>query len=115
METLALVLLFGVVCFGFEPLSPDKTCPNLILSEFYEGQFLNRCNEGQIPHCLIDDKNRHGRVCIKAVTIPAGECPFYDSERSMIDKRRCIGEDCPKKDIPSTAASIYEGCFKKFR
>ncbi|XP_061188554.1 uncharacterized protein LOC133196711 isoform X2 [Saccostrea echinata] len=108
MKTLAFVLLFGVPCFGFEPLSPDKTCPNLTIPEFYMGDFLDTCKEGQTPHCLLDDQNRHGRVCVKVETIPQGECPFYNTKKGKMERRKCIGEDCPKEDIPSTAAVLYQ-------
>ncbi|XP_022339517.1 uncharacterized protein LOC111134618 isoform X5 [Crassostrea virginica] len=106
-------MLAVVLCQEFKLLQEGKTCPDLTLEELYEG--MDDCWDWGEPHCLTDDQDRHGVVCAKErPEIPAGYCPYYNTDTSAMEERSCIGKGCPEKPFPSMASVRYPGCYKDY-
>ena len=64
-------MLTVVLCLEFHLLQEGKTCPDLPLGELYE--VLDDCRGRDEPHCLTDDRHRHGLVCVEEREIQAGK------------------------------------------
>ncbi|XP_056020651.1 uncharacterized protein LOC125675696 [Ostrea edulis] len=113
MKTLILFILFGVACSGSKFLPPGKKCQKLTLSELYDDNIWDTCEENQVPHCVLDDQCRHVRVCLKAVTISKGRCPVYNARENKMETRECTGEKCPDVNFSSQAVVKFDGCFQE--
>ena len=64
-------MLAVVLCQEFNPLPKGKTCPDLPLGELYA--VLDDCRGRDEPHCLTDDRHRHGLVCVEERDIQTGK------------------------------------------
>nr|XP_022339507.1 uncharacterized protein LOC111134618 isoform X1 [Crassostrea virginica]XP_022339508.1 uncharacterized protein LOC111134618 isoform X1 [Crassostrea virginica]XP_022339509.1 uncharacterized protein LOC111134618 isoform X1 [Crassostrea virginica]XP_022339510.1 uncharacterized protein LOC111134618 isoform X1 [Crassostrea virginica] len=106
-------MLAVVLCQEFHPLPKGKTCPDLPLGELYA--VLDDCRGRDEPHCLTDDRHRHGLVCVEERDIQTEYCPYYNTDNSAMEERSCIGEGCPEKPFPSMSAVRYPGCYKDYR
>ncbi|XP_078336340.1 uncharacterized protein LOC111136041 isoform X3 [Crassostrea virginica] len=105
-------MLAVVLCQEFNPLPKDKTCPDLPLGELYE--VLDDCRGRDEPHCLTDDRHRHGLVCVEERDIQTGDCPYYNNAKSAMEVRPCKGEGCPEKPFTSMEAVRYPGCYEDY-
>lgn len=97
-------------CDSFQPLQDGKTCKDMTLLEYHQMNF-KFCTGNEEGHCLMNDQNIPGFVCLQVEDIPKGHCPFYNSQTHSQEKRPCDGEKCPDRNIPSTAAVAYDGCY----
>ena len=66
-------ILAVVRCREFHQLPEDKTCLDLELKVRNDLS----CQDGKKPHCLMDDQQKHGLVCVKERDIQAGKSTNY--------------------------------------
>ena len=86
-------MLAVVLCQEFNPLPKGKTCPDLPLGELYK--VLDDCRGRDEPHCLTDDRHRHGLVCVEERDIQTGKSmdKRLTSSRESLFKWRLLKND----------------------
>ncbi|XP_061175930.1 uncharacterized protein LOC133184871 [Saccostrea echinata] len=61
-------------------------------------------------HCLKDEFERNGWICIDPIWIESGRCPVFNSGAKKLDSIRCNGDDCPLKSYRSNEIYIKKAC-----
>lgn len=59
-------------CDSFQPLQDGKTCQDMTILEYHQINF-KFCTGNKKGHCLMNDQNIPGFVCLQVEEIPKGK------------------------------------------
>ncbi|XP_078334861.1 uncharacterized protein LOC144625936 [Crassostrea virginica] len=98
----------------FRPRPSQELCP----FETMEWEKLRtkwNCTDPADYHCLPDQYNVPGQICVKPIWVSKNKCPMYITKENMFDLIPCDLQygACSDKDYRSNEVFKYPGCLNK--
>nr|XP_022296993.1 uncharacterized protein LOC111106563 [Crassostrea virginica] len=79
-----------------------------------KSEFKNCTNSNNVYHCIQDEKNRSGEICIQPVWVQPHYCPEYNTGALALDNVPCnVTTGCPKAPFLSNEVYNYPVCLNK--
>ncbi|XP_055998128.1 uncharacterized protein LOC125667376 [Ostrea edulis] len=67
-----------------------------------------------VYHCIVDERNRSGEICIQPVWVQTGYCPEYNTDANTVDTVPCDqSAGCPEDPFQSNEVYQYPVCINK--
>lgn len=96
----------------FTPLLSQDLCPfDSVKWEGLKGRW--NCSDQELYHCLPNQYNKHGQICVKPNWVLKNYCPIYNTAAAKIDLIPCDSQygACSDNDYKSNLVYMYSGCL----
>ncbi|XP_061178041.1 uncharacterized protein LOC133186759 isoform X2 [Saccostrea echinata] len=79
-----------------------------------EKSLFNCSSTINVYHCIVDERNRSGEICIQSVWVQQGYCPEYNNDANTVDTVPCDWSyGCPNVAFQSNDVYQYPVCLNK--
>ncbi|XP_065939710.1 uncharacterized protein [Magallana gigas] len=98
----------------FNPRPFKELCPFDLL-EWERLKGIWNCSDQELYHCLPNQYNYPGQICVKPNWVLKNYCPIYNTVAAKIDLIPCDSQygACSDKDYRSNLVYMYSGCLNK--